>query len=225
MRKMLSVLLCLLLLLPITASAAEQPKYIALTFEGDLTPLDIRELLAGLDRRGIRATFFLSGNNLADHPGLGALICDRGHEVGIRAEGYRAGKLLSRREIAGEIAWIRAQLPENCRLRFLRPRENCTDALEQVAGAFDLAIGDWSLDPAAAGRDSSPLGVGLSTRVRDGDVLRVFMRPGNCRWALNMAELLKKEGFTPVSLSELARLRGIRLHPGQHYRSFPPGTD
>lgn len=224
MGKMLIFLLCILLLVPISASAAEQPKYIALTFEGELAPLELRELLAGLDRRGIRATFFLGSEQLAENPDLGQQILHRGHEVGVRAAGRREGKLLSRREIAGEIAWIRGQLPETCRLRFLRPGEDCTDALEQVAGAFDLAIGDWSLDPAAADRDSSPLGAGFSARVRDGDVLRISLRPGNCRWALNMSELLKKEGFTPVTLSELARLRGIRLHPGQHYRSFPPGA-
>ena len=225
MRKILSFLLCLLLLVPMGASAAEEKRYVALTIEGELTPLAVRELLAGLDRRGIRATFFLTGADLAQNPDLGAQLGERGHEVGIRTDCRRGGALLSRREIAGEIALVRNRLPGNCPVRFLRPREGCTDALEQVAGALDLAIGDWSLDPAAAGRDASALGGGFLSRVRDGDVLRVSIRPGNCQWALNMAELLKKEGFTPVTLSELARLRGIRLHPGRHYRFFPPQTD
>ena len=77
--------LCLALLLPLHASAAEQPKYIALTFDDGPSGLQTRALLAGLAVRNARATFFLCGYRAEQYPELTEKIWKDGHEIGITA--------------------------------------------------------------------------------------------------------------------------------------------
>ena len=77
MRKTLIFLLIFALLCPVSASAAEPPKYLALIFDG--CPPDPEALLRGLEERRVRVTFFLGPE---DAP-RAELLRARGHEVGI----------------------------------------------------------------------------------------------------------------------------------------------
>lgn len=202
MRRFLCLLCCLFFLFAPGTIAAEEKPPVALTFEGDFSALELRELLAGLDRRRARATFFLDAAAMEQNPGLGAQISGRGHEVGILVSCHRDGALLSRRDIAGQFDAVQSCLPKGSRLRFWRTRDRCTDAARQVAGALHLSPGSWTLDPAAGG-NSSARSTGFMGRVRSGDVIRI----SGCTVpaALNMVELLQQK-FTLVTLAELARV-------------------
>lgn len=212
MRKLLIFLLIPALLCPCGASAAESPRYLALTFEGCPGEEDTRALLEGLEARGVRATFFLRAE---DGPQAAGLL-EGGHEIGLLSLA-RPGQ--SRREIAREFSDIRAALPD-CRVRFLRPGAQVFDGLRQVAGAQGLTILEPTLDPWAA----APAGRSLLDRAADGDVLRMGAGVA-ANTALNLIDLLKKEGFTLVTVSELARLRGVSLRPGALCRGFPAGVE
>ena len=206
MRRFSCLLCCLFFLFAPGTMAAEEKPPIALTFEGDYSPLELRELLAGLDRRRARATFFLDALALEQNPGLGMQIAGRGHEVGVLVNCRRDGALLSRRDIAGQFDSVQGCLPKGSRLRFWRTRDRCTDAARQVAGAFGLIPGQWDLDP-AAGPDASARSRSFMGRVRSGDVIRI----SGCSVpaALNMVELLQQK-FTLVTLAELARVQVTR---------------
>ena len=128
MRK-ICFLLSLCLLLPISASAAEAPEYIALTFDGGPWGEETRLLLEGLDSRGVKATFFLSGSRAEQYPELAETIWKAGHEIGIQGYSHRDNLPMSRREIAAEITAARGLLPEKCRVRLLRPLGDTSDAL------------------------------------------------------------------------------------------------
>ena len=224
MRK-ICLILCLALLLPFEASSAEQPKYIALTFDDGPSGLQTRALLAGLAVRDAKATFFLCGYRAEQYPDLTAQIWKDGHEIGIHGYSHNSMLPMSRREIASEIHRTKALLPEKCPVSLLRPPGGCcSDGVNQVAGAMGLAVIDWSVDPKDwATQDTAAVGRSVLDRVRDGDIILMHdMTDSSVNAALNIVDVLRKRGFTFVTVSELARLRDVRLIPGAHYRRFPP---
>ena len=217
--------LCLALLLPLQASAADQPKYIALTFDDGPSGLQTRALLAGLAVRNARATFFLCGYRVEQYPELTEKIWKDGHEIGIHGYSHNSMLPMSRREIASEIDRTKALLPEKCPVALLRPPGGCcSDAVNQVAGAMGLAVIDWSVDPKDwAIQDTAAVGRSVLDQVRDGDIILMHdMTASSVNAALNIVDVLQKRGFTFVTVSELARIRDARLIPGGHYRRFPP---
>lgn len=225
MRKILIGLLCLGLLCPCGASAAEGRKYLALTFDDGPSGIYTRALLAGLDARDARATFFVCGYRLEQYPGMAEQILAGGHEIGIHGYSHKNMAPMSRREIAREISDTKALLPEKCTVKLLRPPGGCcSDGVGQVAGAMGLAIADWSLDPRDwATQDTAAVGRTILDRVQDGDIILMHdMSTSSVNAALNIVDLLQARGFTFVTVSELARFRDTRLIPGAKYRSFPP---
>lgn len=98
------------------------PRHVALTFDDGPNPAATPLFLRELDRRGVRATFFLLGSELAKCPALGREIADAGHELAVhgwnhrrlvwygpvrtRSELTRATELVG--EVAGrEVRWFR----------------------------------------------------------------------------------------------------------------------
>jgi len=57
-------------------------KLIALTFDDGPTPQGVDAVLPVLQRYGAHATFFLVGQEMANHPGLGARLVAAGNELG-----------------------------------------------------------------------------------------------------------------------------------------------
>lgn len=223
MRRFFAVLLCLCLL-PLPAGAAEGEKYVALTFDDGPSGRFTRNLLKGLRDRDVTATFFLCGYRMAEYPELTEQIFREGHEIGCHGYSHAGMASMSRREVAAELAGMRELLPEGCRMSFLRPPGGCSsDAVEQVAGVQGLSILSWSIDPRDwATRDAWAVERSVLQSVKDGDVILLHdMSDSSVRAALDIVDSLKERGFTFVTASELARLRGTKLQPGKVYTAFP----
>src|ERR1019366_2981326 len=71
------------------------PRGLALTFDDGPHPRGTPAVLELLERAGVRATFYLVGEQVERRPSLAAEIVAAGHEVGIH--GYRHTLLLRRR--------------------------------------------------------------------------------------------------------------------------------
>lgn len=227
MRRLFIILLCLCLL-PLPAGAAEGPKYVALTFDDGPSGRFTRTLLKGLRDRDVRATFFLCGYRIEEYPELADRIFQEGHEIGCHGYSHKEMASMSRREIAEEIGKMRALLPESCRLTFLRPPGGLSsDAVDQVAGAQGLSILSWSVDPRDwATRDAHAVEQAVLRKVQDGDIILLHdMSDSSVRAALDIVDALQSRGFTFVTASRLARLRGARLRPGEAYTAFPPRAE
>ncbi len=228
MRRSLIFLLIFLLFPSASAAEAESPKYVALTFDDGPSGRYTRALLQGLEARNARATFFLCGYRLEQYPDLVGDILAGGHEIGLHGYSHDDLAAMSRREIAQELNRTRVLLPGDCRVRFLRPPGGSSSlAVEQVAGALGYALLDWSLDPRDwASRDAAAIGGSLVRGVRDGDIVLMHdMSESSVTAALNTVELLTRQGFKFVTVSELARLRGSQIRPGTTYRCFPKEED
>ncbi|MFF0669629.1 polysaccharide deacetylase family protein [Streptomyces tendae] len=59
------------------------PRHVALTFDDGPDPASTPQFLDVLDRLGVRATFFVLGENAARHPVLARELVRRGHEIAV----------------------------------------------------------------------------------------------------------------------------------------------
>ena len=227
MRRVLAVILCFCCLCP-GAAAAEPEKYVALTFDDGPSGRYTQRLLEGLAQRGAKATFLLCGYRIRQYPELTKQILAEGHEIGIHGYSHKNMKEMCRRDIAQEIMDTQALLPEGCKVRFMRPPGGCcSDGVRQVARARGLAILDWSVDPRDwATTDTAAIDRAVVRRVADGDVVLLHdMSDSSVDAALRIVDHLQEKGFTFVTASELAWLRGLTVKPGETYRSFPKNEE
>ena len=224
MRRLTALVLSLtILVLPVRA--AHGSKYVALTFDDGPSGKYTRALLDGLYDRGAKATFLLCGYRIKDYPDITQRIFDEGHEIGYHGYSHDSMKTMSRRGIAQELMDTQALLPEGCCPAFLRPPGGIrSDGVLQVAQARGLAILHWSVDP----RDwevhsEAAIEKAVLDQVRDGDIILLHdMSTASVEAALDIVDALMKQEYEFVTVSELARLRGIRPRPGAVYTKFPP---
>ena len=211
-------------LYPDSAVRAEEPKYVALTFDDGPSGKYTRQLLDGLYDRGVQATFLLCGYRMRDYPDLTRRIYDEGHEIGYHGFTHKNMKTMSRREIARELTDSQALLPEGCRPVFLRPPGGCcSDAVRQVAEARNLAIVNWSVDPRDwATHDTAAVERSVLKNIKDGDIVLLHdMSASSVQAALDIIDVLLEQEYEIVTVSCLARLREAKLKPGQTYSRFP----
>lgn len=227
MRRLLAFfLLCSFLALPV--QAAHSSKYVALTFDDGPSGKYTRALLDGLYDRGAKATFLLCGYRIQDYPDVTQRIFDEGHEIGYHGYSHNPMKGMSRRAIAQELMDTEVLLPEGCRPAFLRPPCGfSSDAVLQVAQARGLSILHWSLDPGDWNtNDTAAIKQTVLKKVEDGDIILLHdMSSSSVQAALEIVDSLLLEDYEFVTVSELARLRGIRPKPGTTYKKFPGKKD
>ena len=93
-----------------------------------------------------------------------------------------------------------------------------------MAKARQLAILSWSVDPRDwATTDTIAIERTVIRSIRDGDIVLLHdMSASSVQAALDIIDSLRKEGFRFVTVSELAKIRGVKLLPGETYKCFPP---
>jgi peptidoglycan/xylan/chitin deacetylase (PgdA/CDA1 family) len=95
------------------------PHHVALTFDDGPHPDATPQFLRLLDSAGVRATFFLLGRALEEHPELGEALVARGHEVAVHGHDHRL--LLKRSRTAAAADLVRAT-ETITRITGVRPR-------------------------------------------------------------------------------------------------------
>ena len=221
MKKQLTFLLLLLtLIVPVSAQAPT----VALTFDDGPSGRFTAALLDGLQKREVKATFFLCGYRIRQYPELTERIAAEGHEIGCHGFSHNSMEGMSRRDIAEEIGATLELMPEGAKVRFLRPPGGCcSDAVRQVAQARQLAILSWSVDPRDwATHDTAAIEQSVLKNVDDGDIVLLHdMTVSSVKAALDIVDALLDQNFEIVTVSELARIRGVPLRPGKTYTCFP----
>ena len=223
MRRILTAFL-LIFLLSLPAAAAPQGPYLALTFDDGPSGSITGRLLDGLRQRNVKATFLLCGYRMELYPEVTRAIAAGGHEIGLHGYSHKNLANLSRRQIGEELMKTGALVPEDCRVRFLRPPGGAdNEAIRQVAEARGLALLGWSVDPRDwATQDAEAVVRRVVESARDGDVILLHdLSDSSVKAALQIIDQLTLEGCRFVTVSELARLRKVRLTPGNRYDSFP----
>ncbi len=122
---------------------------VALTFDDGPDPETTKEVLDVLDRRGVKATFFVIGAKAAKHPSIIRAIVERGHEVGVH--GFAHDRLFSLRGAKR----VRADLERAIRtleditekrpVLFRPPIGHTNPTIARVADELDLVVVGWSV--------------------------------------------------------------------------------
>ena len=219
-RIFLGILSVLMLSFSVRADAGS--RYVALTFDDGPSGRFTRRLLDGLKERDVEATFLLCGYRVEIYPKEAVRIAAEGHEIGIHGFSHDPMGTMTQAQVAREIEKTAALLP--CGARFLRPPggkyNEATIAAARNAG---LAILSWSLDPKDwACQDASTIADRVVEKAKDGDVILLHdMSDSSVTAALRIVDRLEAKGFRFVTVSELAKIKGVNLTPGKVYTGFP----
>ena len=189
-------------------------KVVALTFDDGPHPRYTREILQLLERYGIRATFFMIGENISNYPDTAKMVVAAGHEVGNHTDTHpsirRADNAAVRREM--EIAEKKISDLTGERPSLFRPPEGlCSHEICQIAEEMDYSVILWTVDTRDwAGTPTDVITKGVMKRVRGGDILLFHdyvSRRGHTLDALRkIIPALQKEGYTFLTVSELLAL-------------------
>ncbi len=189
--------------------AAENPDWknrvVALTFDDGPHPVYTRELLDGLRKRGVKATFFLMGANIEGNEELIRQMQQDGHLIGnhgyshvqMTEEGIE--KVWDSVEKTGKIIEeITGKEPE-----YLRPPYG--DWNEELAEKMDLMPVFWSVDSLDWKYQNTPkITKGVLKEVEDGDIILMHdIFPTSVESALEIVDTLKAQGYTFVTADEL----------------------
>jgi peptidoglycan/xylan/chitin deacetylase (PgdA/CDA1 family) len=122
---------------------------IALTFDDGPHPRYTPEILGILDEYGIKATFFMIGENVKYYPAAAEAVLAAGHEVGNHTYSHRCLPPLNDHEILSEITACEDAISSvaEYRPRLIRPPQGeLTGEDERLLGALDYRIILWDVD-------------------------------------------------------------------------------
>ncbi len=225
MKRICSLLLCVFLLISLLAGSvsAEDAKVyrksfggtkkIALTFDDGPHPRLTPQILAILEEYGIKATFFVIGQNAINYPDAMKLIVESGCEVGNHTYTHRDLDKRSEEQISKEISDCGNLIKEKYSLdiSLLRPpRGKYDEELQRIGGEMGYDIILWNIDT----RDwehtpAREIAKRVLGQVEGGDIILMHdyvagKSPTCDAIRLIIPELLER-GYEFVTVSELIR--------------------
>lgn len=205
-------------------SAPDGPKLIALTFDDGPRRLTTTRLLDGLEERGVRATFFLIGKQIAENEDLVLRMETEGHQVGIHTYDHVSLKGLTGDAFDRQVDRTRQTLRELLgREDFpLRPPYGMLDEAGYCQAQAPVIL--WSVDPEDWDkRDAGQVADHIVQNAKDGSVVLLHdIYPESVDAALLVIDQLSGQGYQFVTVSELFAARGMDLVPGKPYRHAYP---
>ena len=200
---------------------AEEPKYVALTFDDGPRRDTTARLLDGLQQRGASATFFLVGEQIAGNEDLVERMASEGHQVGNHSWSHAKLQGASRATVDSEIgktdALLRQLLGEGT--YWVRPPYGLLD--EGQRSWFTVPLVHWMVDPEDWRlRDADKDVAAVLKAVKPGDIILMHDSvPASVDAALRIVDTLQSQGYTFVTVEELLQLNGVTPEPGVLYRS------
>lgn len=234
-RMILCLILCLGLAAPCWAESPEEAErpvrgYVALTFDDGPSGALTEQLLDGLRQRGARATFFLCGYRMEQFPELMQRYLAGGHELGVHSTVHTDLTKLTAQQLHQDMGGTTEKIQQAVGVRpvLMRPPGGAYDeAVLQEAAEEGLSVVLWSVDPRdwATHDEAAVLGT-MARKSGDGDIILMHdLSNSSVAAALKLVDQLQREGYSFVTVSELARLTGTELKPGQVVKRFEPAGE
>ena len=185
---------------------------IALTFDDGPHPRYTRQILEILKREGVRATFFVIGENIGYYDeGIVAEIIADGHELGNHTFNHEHTKSMSDEDFYRDVRACHDLIKEkyNYEMKIFRPPEGYIDKkVENIARELDYSIIIWSIDTKDWEHVGSDIIVGnIEKNASDGDIILMHdyvSKPNTTIDALErIIRNLKAQGYEFVTVSEL----------------------
>lgn len=189
----------------------DDSREIALTFDDGPHPTYTKEILDLLDEYGVKATFFVVGQNVGYYPELVKAEIDAGHEVGNHTYSHANLRRESYDAVCREIGETERLVYEDTdfRTHLLRPPGGIyNQAVCDAAADYDYTLVLWSIDTRDwAHNPSDKIAKDILTNVRGGDIILFHdyiaeRSPTVAALRKVIPELLSR-GFRFVTVSEL----------------------
>lgn len=125
-------------------------KKIAFTFDDGPNPDITPKLLEGLKERGVKATFFLIGQEVAKYPNLVKMIHDQGHQIANHSWNHESLSSISKDEVLFQVNKTNEMIESivGVRPQYIRPPYgNTTKVIEEftdmIQVTWDIDTRDW----------------------------------------------------------------------------------
>ena len=191
-------------------------KLVALTFDDGPYPPYTQKLLAVLEKKQVKATFFMVGNNAVKNSEVVTLVTSKGHEVALHAEEHKDFLKLNEQELVGNILRGKKLLEEliGKPVKYLRPPHGFRDwAVMEAASDAGLKVVNWSVIPRdwtnpgaqeIADRVCKNVAPGAIVLLHDGDApAQTASREQTVEATALIIDELRKQGYNFVTVSQL----------------------
>lgn len=200
------------------------PKLIAITFDDGPRRSTTTALLDGLAQRGVRATFFLIGEQVPGNEDILRRMDEEGHQLGIHSYSHSQLTDLNDADFSAEVDRTRTVLKNAVGHNdfLLRPPYGMTDpGVTRRAGAPIIL---WSIDPQDWGDRNADREVAqVVSQAKDGDIILFHdIYPESVEAALRVVDALHEKGFYFLTVSDLFASKGIPLEAGSVYWNAYP---
>lgn len=195
---------------------------VAITFDDGPGPYTM-QLLEQLEAYHSRATFFLVGSKIPNYQGALSKMKDIGCEIGNHTLNHARLSLFPVETIAYEIQAtndaIQNVVGEQERILVRPPYGATNETVLMSANAplimWSIDTRDWETKNATLVRDY------VMSVVQDGDIVLLHdIHETTMQAALEFIPQLVKQGYQLVTVSEMAKAKGITLENGIKYRKF-----
>jgi peptidoglycan-N-acetylglucosamine deacetylase len=183
--------------------------YIAMTFDDGPSEKLTPKLLELLAARHIKATFFVIGQNAADHPEIVKRALKEGHEIGNHSWSHPSFGKMSDESVRRELRKTEDAIVNACGVRptLMRPPYGSITARQKrwIHDEFGYRIILWDVDPLDWKRPGAKVVTNrIVEETRNGSiVLSHDIHPGTIEAMPETLKELEAKGFKFVTVSEL----------------------
>lgn len=199
-------------------------KLVALTFDDGPSGVTTPRLLRILQEKGVRATFFVVGTMARQSPDLLRQEVAAGHEVGSHTMSHANLPKVGVAGVQSEVAQMDELFMSILGKKpvIMRPPYGSVDDVVRANVSQPMII--WTVDPEDwKYRDAATVRVNVVRATFDGAIVLMHDIHGSTVDAVpGIIDDLRAQGYEFVTVSELARVRGVALERGIVYGSFRP---
>jgi len=202
--------------------------YLAITFDDGPHPKNTPRLLDMLKERGLKATFYVIGQNVVLYPEIMQRIVAEGHEIGNHSYTHAALTKCSPAKVTEEVSKTNDAIMQSCGVKptTIRPPYGATNAsiTKRLNDEFGLTVVMWSVDPLdwKIRKASHVSGHILQNAKSGGIVLAHDIHPSTIDAMPAVLDGLLSKGHQFVTVSELIAL-DRPAGPGVQAASGTPG--
>lgn len=185
-------------------STAEQKK-ICITFDDGPHPYYTEQLLDGLKERGVKATFFVTGEHAALHPDIIERMSEEGHVIGNHTYSHMQLKASNREEFKEELIRTNGIIEEitGKEVVYVRPPYGTWDkTFEKELNMIPVL---WTVDPLDwCSTNVANITEKVVDKARENDIILMHdYYESSVTAALKVVDELLEEGFTFVTVDEI----------------------
>lgn len=205
--------------------AYDQPM-IALTFD-DGPGKYTSKLLDALEQYGAHATFFMVGKNVPKYPEEVKRMLEIGCELGNHSYDHAQLTKLTPEGIQGQVNDTNGEIEKVAgkSATLLRPPYGAVD--DNVKQNVGMPMILWSVDTLDwKTKDANATIENVLTNAGDGDIILMHdIHEQSVEAAIQLIPALQEKGYKLVTVSEMAKARGVKLENGEKYFGFWKKTE